>query len=367
MIQSHAGLFELLNTGAQAFPGDIAKHLDKFRFSFFLRKIQETLIADYVRLSEIRCPVHFCLGQELTYGILASNMRREDILFSHHRSHGSYFAKNGDLSEFFLELLGKAGGACNGYAGSQDISSPQNNMYAGAIVTGSLGLAVGGALALDYLGRPDDIAIAVFGEGATNQGLFYESLNYAALRSQPVLFVCENNAFATYSTMDRHTAGASLKIRIDAFGIQYFSTSTFLPDSAISTIEAACAAVRKGRKPAFVEIFTYRYNPHVGPQDDTGAGYRTADEIARWKRFDPLDKFMQVHAHASWMGDFRQQLASDEQRVVTAYQAARAAPVAVTIPDATMSNAFSSLSEEIPRIDLNNKMRQQALTVPGPY
>lgn len=367
MVTCHSDLLDLLETDARVFPENIAEHLEVFRFGFFLRRIQETLIADYVRCSEIRCPVHFCLGQELTYGILHKSVRPDDLLFSHHRSHGSYFAKNGSLDEFFRELLGKVGSACNGYAGSQDISSPANNMHAGAIVSGSIGLALGGAFTLDYHGISDKISIAVFGEGATNQGLFYECLNYASLRRLPVLLVCENNQFATYSTIDRHTAGADLKSKVDAFNISYGCTSTFLPGDAISLITRAISNVRNSRQPAFVEVLTYRYNPHVGPQDDTGSGYRTAADIESWRRFDALNKFMVAYAGAPWMHQFRQTVERDAHDIEASYQAARSAPAAVAILDSTMSNAFSAAAAGIRRLDLNDSRRQQALTVPGPY
>lgn len=367
MIESHSALLALLKTNPRIFPDDIERHLPIFRFAFSLRRIQETLIADYAALSEIRCPVHFCLGQELTYGVVAKCIEHDDLLFAHHRSHGSYFAKKGDLREFFLELLGKTGGACNGYAGSQDIASPANNMYAGAIVTGSVGLAVGGAFAISRRQGSHCISAAVFGEGATNQGLFYECLNYASLRELPILFICENNSFATYSTMDQHTAGASLKPRVTAFGVRYESTSTFLPALAIRAIAAAFDHVRKKRKPSFLEIFTYRYNPHVGPQDDTGVGYRTKDDIQIWRNFDPLDRFMQDFHDTEWMPGFKELLSDDTIKIRSEYEAARIAQSATSIQDATMSDSFTQESTGIPRVSFSNTVLPQDLTVPGPY
>jgi pyruvate dehydrogenase E1 component alpha subunit len=370
MIKSHSELLNVLKSGGQEFPRNIIEDLAIFRFCFFLRKIQETLIANYEERSEIRCPVHFGLGQELTYGVLSRGLKKNDILFSHHRSHGSYFAKNGDLNQFFLELHGRIGGACSGFSGSQEISSSVNNMHAGAIVAGSIGLAVGGAFSIKLFGKSSDISVGIFGDGATNQGLFYESMNYASLKNLPVLLICENNLFATYSRIDQHTVDGNLQSKIVPFGVKYLSTSTFLPAHCISEINAGIEYVRKIRKPAIIEVFTYRYNPHVGPQDDTGSGYRSVEDIAHWKTYDALDNFMKVYSDAPWMPEFKGLLKLDEQEVERSYEAARVAPLAeinFTTMDAIMSNTFSSVSSTIPRLNLINTLKQQELTTPGPY
>lgn len=370
MFNSHSELLCILENGGQVFPKNIEAYLDVFRFCLFLRKIQQTLIMNYVKRSEIKCPVHFGLGQELTYGVLSRALNNSDLLFSHHRSHGSYFAKKGDLDEFFLELHGKIGGACNGLAGSQDISSSANNMHAGAIVTGSVGLAVGGAFSINYFNRTPDISVAVFGEGATNQGMFYEAMSYASLKKLPVLFICENNLYATYSRVDQHTVDGNLQSKIIPFRIKYLSTSTFLPEQCISELNSGIAYVRDNREPVFVEVFTYRYSPHVGPQDDTSSGYRSAVEISRWETFDPLDNFMKIYSKASWMAEFKASLKYDEEKVECSYESARTAPLSQINFDAldtVISNTFSNVNLRIPRLSMMNTSKQQELTTPGPY
>jgi pyruvate dehydrogenase E1 component alpha subunit len=367
MYKNHNELLTSVKKNGVQFPDNVEKFQEEFLFSFKLRLIQQLITDEYHAKSEMRCPVHLCHGQELLYGGLIKLLVKDDILFSHHRSHGSYFAKGGSLKHFFLELLGKINGACNGYSGSQDISSVENNMHAGAIVTGSNGLVTGAAYSIRRSKKAGILALSIFGEGAADQGLFYESLNYAALKNLPIVYICENNSFATYSRMDQHLSTSSLEDRVKAQGLMYMRCSTFIPKELFICFENAFRLARIKNTPIFIEVLTYRYSPHVGPADDTASGYRTHDEINQWMSIDPLDSMLSKYHNANWMPSFKNKVKFLENEIRQCYEEARLAPPAVEIPGSVLSNQHSAISNQVPILDIKNFINIQSLTTPGPY
>src|SRR3954451_7317717 len=138
-----------------------------------LRRTEEALLAEYHPAEEMRCPIHFCIGQEAVPAALSRVLGTDDYLFSHHRSHGYYLAKAAPMRAMFAELYGKSTGANGGRAGSQDISYPANNFHSGAILAGAIGLATGAALGMQLAGERK-VAVAGFGESATDEGMFWE-------------------------------------------------------------------------------------------------------------------------------------------------------------------------------------------------
>src|SRR5215212_10080859 len=162
-----------------------------YAFMMRLRLCEEALAAEYHPADEMRCPVHFCVGQEAVPAALSLLLRDDDYLYCHHRSHGYYLAKHAPMPALFAELYGKATGANAGLAGSQDISFASRRFFSGAILAGATAVATGTALALQQQGG-DQVAVAGFGESATDEGIFWESVNYAALARLPMVFVCEN-------------------------------------------------------------------------------------------------------------------------------------------------------------------------------
>ena len=122
----------------------------------------------------------------------------KDYLFSHHRSHGYYLAKNAPMKKLFAEIYGKETGANSGIAGSQDISFPKNNFYSGAILAGAVSIAAGAAVTLQMNKKNNQVVVAGFGEAATDEGVFWETINYAALKKLPIIFICENNNYSVF-------------------------------------------------------------------------------------------------------------------------------------------------------------------------
>ncbi len=259
-----------------------------YRSMVRLRRCEEALIERYRRAEEMKCPVHFTLGQEAVPAALSLLVQPDDFLFSHHRCHGYYLAKKAPMRAFFAELFGKATGANGGLAGSQEISMPSANFYSGAILTGASSIAVGSAFAFKHRGT-SQIAVAGFGEAATEEGIFWEGITYASVKNLPLVFVCENNLYSMYSAQLARQPGDDISQRVASFGMK---THTVFGNDAPAAYRALSQAVehaRSGEGPVFLEFYTYRWNAHVGPEPDDHLNYRTGPEIDFWKTNDPID------------------------------------------------------------------------------
>jgi TPP-dependent pyruvate/acetoin dehydrogenase alpha subunit len=248
-----------------------------------LRLLEEKILSSYHVEKKIKCPVHLCIGQETVSTVLNNFLHKDDFLFSHHRSHGYYLAKSCSLNKLVAELYGKASGSNKGLAGSQDISSSNKNFYAGAILSGSIGIAVGAAYGLKLANIKKRKVVCCFGEGALDQGIFWESINYAALKKLPIIFICENNKYATYSDIKKRMKNTNFINKIKTFGIK---TKKVFGNDFVEVFSAIKQAYNTS-EPIFIEANTYRISSHVGPEDDSKY-YRSRNEISKWKKKCPL-------------------------------------------------------------------------------
>lgn len=258
-----------------------------YRFMLRLRMCEEQLAEEYHPADEMRCPVHFCIGQEAVPAALSLLAKQDDYLFSHHRSHGYYLAKQAPMDALFAELYGKSVGANGGVAGSQDISSPDHQFFSGAILAGATGIAMGTALGIQMCGQKK-VAIAGFGESATDEGIFWETINYAAYAKLPVIFICENNKYSVFSPQEKRSATDNLSERVAAFGMR--STAVFGNDvmEVYRTLSREIELARTGHGAAFIEAYTYRWCGHYGPASDDLVGYRDPVEVTAWKSNCPI-------------------------------------------------------------------------------
>jgi len=270
------------------------------RFMVRLRRCEEALAREYHPADEMRCPVHFCIGQEAVPAALSLALTRDDYLFSHHRSHGYYLAKRASMDAMFAELYGRQTGANGGRAGSQDISSTADNFFSGAILAGATAIAAGAALGFQLRGQAR-VAAAGFGESATDEGLFWETVNYAALRRLPLVLLCENNKYSVFSPQLKRQARDNLSERVAAFGMR--SVPLFGNDVVRVHAEVAAAVerARAGDGPTFIEAYTYRWSGHYGPESDDLVGYRTQEELDAWKANCPI-RLLEDAMHAQgWL------------------------------------------------------------------
>src|SRR6476659_5034272 len=221
-----------------------------YRTMYLIRRAEEILMAEYHPADQMRCPMHFCVGQEAMPSALARVIRRSDILMSHYRSHGYYLAKGAPLEAMVAEFYGKKTGANLGIAGSRELASPDHNFSSGAIVGGSLYMPLGGAFAQKYRGV-DDISVSVVGDGVFDEGITYEVFNLAALHHLPMLIICENNKYAAHTAIERRQAQPKLAERARVFGLPSEQLDGNDCELLLRMLERVVPAIRAGKGPHF--------------------------------------------------------------------------------------------------------------------
>jgi TPP-dependent pyruvate/acetoin dehydrogenase alpha subunit len=252
-----------------------------FRAVYRIRHVEEEVARIYPT-DKIKSPVHLSIGQEGVSVGVCHALRRDDIVFGTYRSHALYLAKGGDLRAMLAELYGKATGCTKGKGGSMHlIDVAAGVMGASAVVGTTIPLGVGYAYAL-RMRRSGAIVAAFFGDGAAEEGAFHESMNFAALKKLPVLFVCENNLYAIHSRQLDRQARSNLVERAAAYGMPAARVEDGDIVRTYDEARAAVAAIRRGDGPRFLECVTYRWKEHVGPGEDFAAGYRSLDEAEEW-------------------------------------------------------------------------------------
>jgi pyruvate dehydrogenase E1 component alpha subunit len=257
------------------------------RQALFIRLIEEKIIELYP-FDKIQSPVHLSIGQEAVAVGVCESLKKEDLVFITYRGHAFYLAKGGDPKLMMAELYGRSNGVSKGKAGSMHLASPEVGvMGASAVVASTISLAVGAALA-NRLKHSSALSVVCFGDGATEQGTYHESLNFAALHNLPVLFLCENNGLAVHTTLaERQTY--SIYKHAQAYGIESIRIEEGWDFEKIGDVTASVTtAMRKDGRPRLIEVVTCRYKEHVGPGEDYEAGYRSIEEIQRWMALDPL-------------------------------------------------------------------------------
>jgi pyruvate dehydrogenase E1 component alpha subunit len=263
--------------------------LEMYRRMVLIRRFEDTIYDAYSR-GIMPGLAHLYTGQEAVAVGICMALTKDDTITSTHRGHGHLLAKGGDPKRMMAELFGKATGYNKGKGGSMHIVDMSLGILgANGIVAGGLGIATGAALSVKRLGEAR-ISVAFFGDGALNEGLFYEVTNMASLWKLPVVYVMENNLYGEYTASSRSTAGSSLA-RAEALGIPAICVDG---NDVLAVYEAATWATeraRRGEGPSFVECLTYRiHGHHMGDQGDT-YGYRSKDEVDAWIEKCPIRRF----------------------------------------------------------------------------
>lgn len=254
-----------------------------------IREIELCIAREYPK-GQMRCPTHLSIGQELPAVAICSGLTKSDLVFSTHRSHAHYLAKGGSLKRFIAELMGKSDGCSGGFGGSMHLVDRSVGFEGStAIVANTIPVALGAAFAENHK-QSGSIVCSFFGEGATEEGVFYETLNAAALFSVPLLFVCENNGYSVYaSETARQPQARSLVDLAIAMGVMAYRIEGNDVSSSIERCHNVIKTVRNLRKPALVEMPTYRWLEHCGHQSDDHLNYRPKDEIDAAMATDPLN------------------------------------------------------------------------------
>jgi len=254
-------------------------------------RMAEEKIAELYSEQEMRCPTHLYIGQEAVSAGVCHALEKKDYVFSSYRSHGAYIAKGGGLKELFAEIYGKETGCSRGKGGSMHIVSRDVNfMGTSALVGGVIPIAAGTAFG-SLIKRDERVTVVFFGDGAVEEGVFHETLNFAALKGLPVVFVCENNLYATQSHLLTRQKSDNIYQRSAIYNIPGIRVNGNDVSEVFHAAETAVKNARVKRIPALIECMTYRWLEHVGPYPDNDLGYRKTEEVEKWIRKCPVKLF----------------------------------------------------------------------------
>ena len=263
--------------------------LKKIYLTAFKIRYTEEAIADKYSEQEMRCPTHLSIGQELVPSIYSLFVTDKDYAISTHRAHAHYLAKGGDLNKMIAEIYGKETGCSKGFGGSMHlIDESVGFMGSTAIVGGTIPVGVGLGLAIK-IKNEDKISTVFLGDGSTEEGVFYESLNFTVLKELPVLFICENNKYSVYSCLEvRQPKQRKIHNLAQAIGIKSSYVDGYDIEQSFIKIKEAVEYVKNEKKPFFIELDTYRFREHCGPNFDNHIGYRQISEYEYFLDKDPL-------------------------------------------------------------------------------
>ena len=293
-----------------------------------IRMIEEA-IADRYSEQKMRCPVHLSIGQEAPAAAFSAVVEKGDYAVSTHRGHAHFLAKGSSLNAMIAEIYGKSTGCSKGRGGSMHLADKSIGfMGTSAIVGNSIPIGVGLGLAIQIQNVPK-VSCVFLGEGATEEGVFYESASFAALRHLPVVFLCENNGYSVYSPLSvRQPAGRNLTYLASALGLNAVEVDGNDAIACFESIQGALGNARNGAGPQFVEFHTFRHREHCGPNDDDHLGYRAPGELGSWLEKDPIELLERKLSHQNTnlgveVRAIRSQFAGE---IALAFDAAEAAP-----------------------------------------
>jgi len=256
-----------------------------------IRLVEEEIARRYPA-GKMRCPVHLSVGQEGVAAAVGLALARDDLAVSGHRAHAHYLAKGGSLKAMLAEIYGKASGCSGGKGGSMHlIDESAGFLGSTAIVGGTVPVGVGLAYGIK-LKKSEQVSCVFHGDAVVETGVFFESANFAILKSLPVLFLCENNLYSVYSPLSvRQPAGRSISTMVAGLGIRSESGDGNDIREVYEMVSRALAEIRAGGGPWFLEFSTYRWLEHCGPNYDNHVGYRAQAEYEHWRALEPIARF----------------------------------------------------------------------------
>ena len=286
---------------------DISAEILKSMYVMMLKiRRFEEVVGELIARKEIVCPCHLYIGEEAVAAGVCAGLDKDDWVFSTHRSHGHYIAKGGDINALMAELYGKVTGCSRGRGGSMHLASPEMGLPgSSAIVAGTIPLSLGAALAFS-LQRKGAVSVAFFGDGATNEGVFYESLNFASLKKLPAIFVCENNLYSTHMPIASCLADTRIYKKAEVFDMPGIRVDG---NNVVEVYEVASRAIKRardGKGPTLIECMTYRWRGHVGPSDDLDEGLRSKEELGHWLNRCPIKTFGEFLSERGFLAESEQ-------------------------------------------------------------
>lgn len=263
-----------------------------------IRMVEERISVEYSE-QKMRCPVHLSIGQEGTAVGVCAPLDVTDDIVSAHRSHAHYLAKGGNLRQMIAELYGKQTGCAGGRGGSMHLIDPSVGMLAAVPIVGSaIPIAVGAAWA-KKLNGDHSITAVFFGDGATEEGVFAESLDFAALHGLNILFICEHNRYSVYTDIkERQSPNRSITRIAKAHGVPsevIDGNDALSLYDFVSSYRLSCVREKAFIGPFLIECPTYRWLEHCGPNCDDHLGYRPDGELEAWKNKCPIQIMCKKH------------------------------------------------------------------------
>lgn len=306
---------------------DTDQLIDDLKQMYVIRRVEE-IIGDNVVTGLIKCPCHLGIGQEATAVGLSRYLRSSDRVFGGHRSHTHYLGLRGSVYKLFAETLGKLDGCSKGMGGSMHLYDPSIGFGGSVPIVGaSVPIATGAALAAkkDKLG---DIAVSYLGDSACEEGAVQESFNLASIMKLPIIFVVENNLFASHMHIDLRQPHNSTARFAEAHGIPF---KVIDGNNLTDIYEASQKAVkycRENKGPYFIEAMTYRWRGHVGPREDTDVGVKRKDDLSTWKKRDPIRRLKDslINKNILSENDFNEITKLVDKNLVVQWQKALDAP-----------------------------------------
>ena len=301
MVNQHDPVQTLVNRTKEAGTTPPRAHAERqpteltrlLRCMKLIRAVEEGIADRYMEQpQQMRCPTHLSIGQELVGALAGVVLTRQDYAVSSHRAHAHYIGKGGDLGRMLAEIYGKVTGCSRGRGGSMHLVDESCGfMGSTAIVGNSIPVGLGLGLAAKLDGN-NQVSAIFLGDGATEEGVFYETATIAAVKNLPVVFVCENNLYSVYSPLQNRQPGDRVIHEMVAGfgGIDTFFADGSNPVEVLTTLRKAVKGTRVSSRPAFVEISTYRWREHCGPNFDNHLPYRTEAEYEAWRDRDPLPR-----------------------------------------------------------------------------
>lgn len=252
-----------------------------------IRQVELRIEEEYPK-DEMKTPAHLCIGQEAIAAAVSANLRKSDYVFSNHRGHGHYIAKGGDLKAMIAELYCRETGCSKGRGGSMHlIDVDAGLMGSSSIVGGCIPIATGAGLAIK-MKKTGQVSVAFFGDAATEEGVFYESVNFAVLKKLPVVYVCENNFYSVCSHQSKRQALDNIYRRLSGCGIPGYRVNGCDCLEAFRIAKICIDDARRGKGPSLIECRAYRWRGHAGAGPDYNLGYRSQKELEGWTAKCPI-------------------------------------------------------------------------------
>lgn len=263
--------------------------IDLYKTMYLIRRSEKTIQVHYPD-DEMKTPMHMSMGEEAVVTGVVHALNPEDQVLGTYRSHALYLAKTHNTDLFFAEMYGKTTGCARGKAGSMHLSAKEQGLLcSSAIVASNLPVAMGAAFANKYKDNGRRVAV-FFGDGAMDEGVFWETINFSGLHRLPIIFICEDNGLAVHTARSVRQSYRKDEDIFQSFGIRCFEEKTTDPEVIHETARKALAHNEQTGQPCFLRLHYYRYLEHVGINEDFDAGYRSREEYLRWLEEDPIER-----------------------------------------------------------------------------